>query len=93
LAVDSGVWPLFRFDPRRIERGEPPLVLDATPGKASVAEYMSGEGRFRAVRRLDEHHYQALCARAEREVRHRIELYAQLSHLKLSASRNQQSGE
>ena len=25
LAVDSGVWPLYRFDPRRLAKGEPPL--------------------------------------------------------------------
>ena len=25
LAVDSGVWPLYRFDPRRLVKGEPPL--------------------------------------------------------------------
>ena len=29
LAVDSGVWPLYRFDPRRIAKGEPPLQLDS----------------------------------------------------------------
>jgi pyruvate-ferredoxin/flavodoxin oxidoreductase len=87
LAVDSGVWPLFRFDPRRIEQGEPPLVLDATPGKAKVSEYMAGEGRFRAVERVNAERYHELCQRAEREVLHRIELYSQLSHLKLSASR------
>ena len=86
LAVESGVWPLFRFDPRRIAQGEPPLMLDATPGKVKISDYMKGEGRFRAVERLDEHRYQELCARAEREVLHRIELYAQLSHLKLSAA-------
>jgi pyruvate-ferredoxin/flavodoxin oxidoreductase len=28
LAVDSGVWPLYRFDPQRIAKGEPPLHLD-----------------------------------------------------------------
>src|SRR3954470_24037750 len=28
LAVDSGVWPLYRFDPRRLVKGEPPLHLD-----------------------------------------------------------------
>jgi hypothetical protein len=28
LAVDSGVWPLYRFDPRRIAKGEPPMHLD-----------------------------------------------------------------
>jgi pyruvate-ferredoxin/flavodoxin oxidoreductase len=86
LAVEAGVWPLFRFDPRRIEQGEPPLILDAVPGKAKVSEYMAGEDRFRAVERLDEHHYRELCARAEREILHKIELYRQLSHLKLSGS-------
>ncbi len=31
LAVDSGVWPLYRFDPRRVAAGEPPLHLDYGP--------------------------------------------------------------
>ena len=26
LAVNSGVWPLYRYDPRRVAQGEPPLV-------------------------------------------------------------------
>ena len=29
LAVDSGYWPLYRFDPRRAASGERPLVLDS----------------------------------------------------------------
>ena len=33
LAVDSGVWPLYRFDPRRIAKGEPPMHLDYGPPK------------------------------------------------------------
>jgi pyruvate-ferredoxin/flavodoxin oxidoreductase len=28
-AVDSGVWPLYRYDPARVDRGEAPLVLDS----------------------------------------------------------------
>ncbi|HEY5374559.1 MAG TPA: pyruvate:ferredoxin (flavodoxin) oxidoreductase [Polyangiaceae bacterium] len=86
LAVDSGAWPLYRFDPRRIVLGEPPLILDATPGKAKIADYMRGEGRFRALEGLGEAHHQELCERAEREAAHRNELYEQLSHLKLSAA-------
>ena len=34
LAVDSGVWPLYRFDPRRIAKGEPPMHLDYGPETA-----------------------------------------------------------
>ena len=53
LAVDSGVWPLYRFDPRRIAKGEPPLHLDYGPPKARVADYMRNESRFRVVERTD----------------------------------------
>jgi pyruvate-ferredoxin/flavodoxin oxidoreductase len=86
LAVDSGAWPLFRFDPKRIDAGESPLTLDSTPGKASLRDYMRGEARFRAVERVDKPRYERLIALAEREVEHRIELYQQLSRIKLSAA-------
>jgi pyruvate-ferredoxin/flavodoxin oxidoreductase len=85
LAVDSGAWPLFRFDPKRIEAGEPPLTLDSMPGKANLRDYMRAEARFRAVERMDRPRYERLVALAEREVEHRIELYQQLSRIKLSA--------
>jgi pyruvate-ferredoxin/flavodoxin oxidoreductase len=84
LAVDSGVWPLFRFDPRRLEAGEAPLVLDSVPGKATVRDYLARESRFRIVERLDKPRYERLLARAERDVLHRIELYEQLSRIRLS---------
>jgi pyruvate-ferredoxin/flavodoxin oxidoreductase len=79
LAVDSGMWPLFRFDPRRAERGEPPLLLDAAPGKSSVAEYMNAEGRFAPG--SDETRHLELRAHAEREVARRTRLYAELATL------------
>jgi pyruvate-ferredoxin/flavodoxin oxidoreductase len=86
LAVESGAWPLFRYDPKRLELGEPPLTLDSSPGKARLRDYMQGEARFRAVARLDRARYDRLLALAERDVEHRIELYQQLSRIKLSAA-------
>jgi pyruvate-ferredoxin/flavodoxin oxidoreductase len=86
LAVDSGAWPLYRFDPGRIERGEPPLTLDSAPGKARLRDYLQGEARFRAVEQLDKPRYERLLELAERDVEHRIELYRQLSSIKLSGS-------
>src|SRR5204863_1691281 len=49
LAVDSGVWPLYRFDPRRIHQGEATLHLDYGPPKAKVGDYLRNESRFRQV--------------------------------------------
>ena len=43
LAAETGYWPLYRFDPRRDGRGEPPLVLDSPPPKIDVSKLMATE--------------------------------------------------
>jgi pyruvate-ferredoxin/flavodoxin oxidoreductase len=79
LAVDSGVWPLYRFDPRRVQSGQPPLVLDSGPGKLSPREYMRNETRFRMVERLDPVRFKDLMGRAERLAAQRFAVYQQLA--------------
>ncbi len=85
LAVESGVWPLYRFDPRRLAAGQAPLVLDGAPPetgrKARVRDYMQNEGRFRAVELTDPERHARLVAEAEREVERRLAIYRQLSTL------------
>jgi pyruvate-ferredoxin/flavodoxin oxidoreductase len=83
LAVGSGMWPLYRFDPRRIDHGEPPLVIDARPGKSSVAEYMRNETRFRMVERFDAQRFRRLAAAAREHAERRIALYEQLAQIVL----------
>jgi pyruvate-ferredoxin/flavodoxin oxidoreductase len=81
LAVGSGVWPLYRFDPRRASSGEPPLHLDSPPPKASAREYMRNETRFRMVEKLDPERFRHLLAAAERDARQRYAVYQQLANL------------
>jgi pyruvate-ferredoxin/flavodoxin oxidoreductase len=50
LAVDSGRWLLYRYDPRRAERGENPLQLDSPGPRTPLAEAMESENRFRMLR-------------------------------------------
>jgi pyruvate-ferredoxin/flavodoxin oxidoreductase len=79
LAVDSGVWPLYRFDPRRIARGEPPMHLDYGPPKPIVAEYMRNESRFRAVERSDPARFKGFLTEAQEAARQRYAIYRQLA--------------
>jgi pyruvate-ferredoxin/flavodoxin oxidoreductase len=79
LAVNSGVWPLFRFDPRRITKGEPPLHLDYGPPKAQVAEYMRNESRFRVVERTDPARFKAFLKEAQEAAQQRYAVYQQLA--------------
>jgi pyruvate-ferredoxin/flavodoxin oxidoreductase len=81
LAVDSGVWPLYRFDPRRVGQGQPPLVLDSGEPKVSARQYMRNETRFRMVEKLDPVRFKRLLNSAERQARQRVAIYKQLSNL------------
>jgi len=79
LAVDTGYWPLFRYDPRRVERGLPPLQLDSPAPKVDLAEFMSQETRFQMVEHADPERARALLEAARRYVRTRYALYEQLA--------------
>ena len=83
LAVASGVWPLYRFDPRRARAGEPPLSIDVLPGKKSVEEYMRNEARFRMVEKIDAERFRRLAKSARNQSAQRVALYEQLSHISL----------
>ncbi|MEO0794043.1 MAG: pyruvate:ferredoxin (flavodoxin) oxidoreductase [Verrucomicrobiota bacterium] len=53
LAVDSGHWPLYRHDPRRLDNGDPALRLDSRSAKKSLREFVENEVRFRALVQAD----------------------------------------
>jgi pyruvate-ferredoxin/flavodoxin oxidoreductase len=79
LAVASGVWPLYRFDPRRLVKGEPPLHLDYGPPTARVADYMHNESRFRVIERADPARYKAFVAESQAAAERRFAVYSQLA--------------
>jgi pyruvate-ferredoxin/flavodoxin oxidoreductase len=80
LAVDSGVWPLYRFDPRRLVKGEAPLHLDYGPPKPKmVADYMRNESRFRTIERSDPARYKQFVAESQAQAQRRYSVYQQLA--------------
>ena len=81
LAVESGVWPLYRWDPRRIDTGESPLKLDSAPGKVEIGQYERNETRFSMVERMDPKRFAMLLERQKREVANRFLAYEHLAKL------------
>ena len=79
LAVDSGRWLLYRYDPRRAERGETPLQLDSPAPKLSLKEAMEQENRFRMLRYSQPERARALVRQAQRELECRWATYRALS--------------
>jgi pyruvate-ferredoxin/flavodoxin oxidoreductase len=81
--VDTGLWPLYRFDPRRAAAGQPPLRLDSGAPKAPVQSFMENEARFRMVERADRERYLELQRRAQLLAERRWNVYRQLAELRL----------
>jgi pyruvate-ferredoxin/flavodoxin oxidoreductase len=83
LAVESGVWPLLRFDPRRNATGEPPLQLDMQAPRTSPAVFMGNEARFRMLEKSDPARWQVLLEEAKREAVARWAVLEQLARVSL----------
>jgi len=78
-AVESGYWPLFRYDPRRLAAGESPLKLDSPAPKIELDAFVSHETRFRQVQAANPEHYKRLMEQAQREIREKYALYESLA--------------
>jgi pyruvate-ferredoxin/flavodoxin oxidoreductase len=86
LVVDSGLWPLYRFDPRRISEGLAPLQLDSGAAKTPIEKYMRNESRFRMLEAADPARYKRLAALAAEETTRRLQLYKHLSEWKTAVA-------
>ena len=78
-AVETGFWPLYRFDPRRVAEGKPGLQLDSKAPSKPIAEFMANEGRFQIVKKQDPERYERLVEYAQEQVEERRRLYEHLA--------------
>jgi pyruvate-ferredoxin/flavodoxin oxidoreductase len=88
LAVDSGQWLLYRFDPRRTERGENPLQLDSSAAKAKVQDFMLSENRFKMLTKSKPDEAKRLFARAQVDADRRWQFYQYLGGRDLKTNSN-----
>ena len=80
-AVACGHWPLYRFDPRRYEKGENPLQLDSKEPTLSFEEYAYGENRFRRLKQRHPELAARLMELASKDAASRYALYQKLAAL------------
>jgi pyruvate-ferredoxin/flavodoxin oxidoreductase len=79
IAVDTGYWPLFRFDPRQVSQGKNPFKLDSKAPKGSVSEFTSLETRFNILKKTHPDRAEFLTKLAQDDVAQRWKMYEQLS--------------
>ncbi|MGM0588390.1 MAG: pyruvate:ferredoxin (flavodoxin) oxidoreductase [Bacteroidota bacterium] len=78
LAVESGYWPLFRFDPSKMNNGENPFKLDSKPPKIALEEYAYNEMRYLMLKKSQPEVAKELMKQAQEEVNDRWHLYEQM---------------
>ncbi|HBC56849.1 MAG TPA: pyruvate:ferredoxin (flavodoxin) oxidoreductase [Gammaproteobacteria bacterium] len=81
LAVESGHWPLFRFDPRLAAEGKNPLHLDSKPPSIPYREFVQSETRFSMLWRAHPERAEEILQQSQQEVRERFYRYQQLAAL------------
>jgi pyruvate-ferredoxin/flavodoxin oxidoreductase len=81
LAVESGHWPLFRYDPRRAAKGENPLSLDSKKPSIPYRDFITTETRFNMLFRSHPEEAERFLTQAQAEVHTRFRHYEQLAGL------------
>jgi len=81
LAVDTGYWPLYRYDPRHADAGQHPFRLDSRPPKLPLTEFTSREARFAMLGRSRPAEAAELAALAQHDVDERWHVYEQLAEI------------
>ncbi len=81
LAVDSGVWPLYHYDPRLIVQGKPPLQIDGPTPRSNVRDYMRNETRFSMIEKINPERFHMLSDASVRNTTERLELYTKLAEI------------
>ena len=65
LAVESGYWHLFRYNPMLAKEGKNPLIMDSQQPSKDYREFLMGEIRYNRLFRANREQAERLFARAE----------------------------
>ena len=79
--VDSGMWPLYRYNPTHIAQGKNPFKLESKAPKIPVKEFTSTETRFAMLYKSKPEEAKRLNDLAQQQVETQYRYYQQLEEL------------
>jgi pyruvate-ferredoxin/flavodoxin oxidoreductase len=79
LAVQSGHWPMYRYNPALAAQGQNPLVIDSKEASISLDQYIYTETRYRMLMQSDEARAEMLLKQAQKDIKSRWTLYEQMA--------------
>jgi pyruvate-ferredoxin/flavodoxin oxidoreductase len=85
LAVQSGYWPLLRYDPELIKQGKNPLQLDSKPPSLPLEKYAYNETRYTMLAHSAPEAARQLLQLAQKDVNERWHLYENMATMPVNA--------
>lgn len=79
LAVESGFWPMYRYNPQLKAEGKNPFILDSKEPDGTIQEFLAGENRFAALEKSFPEESKRLRAQIEVEVNEKYEKLKKLA--------------
>ena len=79
LAVQSGHWPLLRYNPDLVKQGKNPFQLDSKAPSIPLEKYVYNETRYTMLTHSNPEQARKLLVEAEEDVQKRWKLYEQMA--------------
>lgn len=79
MAVESGHWPLYRYNPALAQEGKNPLQIDSKDPTMPLSDYVLSENRYAILQRSKPEVSKALLDSAEETVKARIKMLKQMA--------------
>ncbi|MDY6825463.1 MAG: pyruvate:ferredoxin (flavodoxin) oxidoreductase [Thermodesulfobacteriota bacterium] len=81
LAVESGYWPLYRYNPMLKAEGKNPFILDSKEPNGTLREFLAGEVRYAALEKTFPEESKKLTAQLEEEYTERYRKLREMAGL------------
>jgi pyruvate-ferredoxin/flavodoxin oxidoreductase len=88
LAVQSGAWPVYRYDPRLVQEGKNPLVIECKEPSIPVSQYAYNESRYKMLTQMDEARAEDLMQKAQQDAKSRWAFYEQMAAMHYGTNGN-----
>jgi len=83
LAVESGHWPLYRYNPDLSLEGKNPLVIDSKDPSIDLEKYVYNENRYKILQRSNPEASKLLIDNAQKMVAAKFKMLKQLASLEI----------
>ncbi|MEG1559939.1 MAG: pyruvate:ferredoxin (flavodoxin) oxidoreductase [Clostridia bacterium] len=80
-AVESGYWPLYRYNPNKAVIGENPFTLDSKPASSNYRDFIMGEVRYSSLQKQFPEVADQLFESAEKASKEKYEYYEKLNKM------------